>query len=71
MRFITVAAVDAMVMYIMFFVVHWMDGSIQFSLLEMQRLTTGVYRIVIMLCNIVVLWFWVSMALNFNWLGAS
>ena len=40
-----------------------MDGSIQFGLLEMQ-LIHG--HIVIMLCNIVVLWFWVSVAPNFN-----
>ena len=69
MRFITVAAVDAMVMYIMFFCCS-LDGWLHsIQLIGDAALNHG--RIVIMLCNIVVLWFWVSVALNFNWLGAS
>ena len=43
-----------------------MDGSIQFGLLEMLLIRERNR----MLCNIVLLWFWVSVALNFNCLGA-
>ena len=61
LRFITVAAVDGDVVYYDFLLlIEWMAP---FNLAYWRcNLSTGV----IVLCDILVLWFWVSVAPNFN-----